>query len=288
MNTETHYNLGVEYMRQGRLDDAVQEFLVELATNPNDPDVHNDLGVTYKRQGRLDDAIREFEIALRLNPKHENATMNLSVALKMKEALQSRDVQLAKQTVESIVERPVYFDGVIAADEASEPILVFKDCGEQVIFSPLSPHPETLFSVAGMQIRLPYSKGALKYLAIGTPQGWIVEVSASDGERLALLTNIPDQSVENGKLFVRALLKKPSLDLEFVKMAFDSEGANRKVYHSPIGTIELSTKRERGGNRGQVYLRDSGTAIDFFQHLPSGRVVISPKEQKPWWKFWKK
>jgi hypothetical protein len=283
MSADEHYSRGVEYLKQGLLENAEQEFTIAITMNPVDPDAHNDLGVVYKRQGRLDDAIREFETALNLNPRSENAIRNLELVLKIKEVLQLQDVRLAKQAVESITERPVYFEGVVLSEKA-EPVLVFEDCGTQMVFSPLAPTPESIFLVAGMPIRVP-GLGRVRYFASKVFQEWVIQVLSSEGKLLGILTDIPDQSVENGKQLIRYVSGESLLDLEFIKMTFDAEGTNRKMYNSPIGIIELSTKRVRGVTRGQIFFRDSGRTIDF-QRSRFGRLVLNPKERKPWWKFW--
>ncbi len=283
MSADEHYNQGVEYLKQGLLEDAEREFTIAITMNPVDPDAHNDLGVVYKRQGRLDDAIREFEIALNLNPRSENAIRNLELVLKMKEVLQSQDVRLAKQVVESITERAVHFEGVVLSEKA-EPVLVFEDCGTKMVFSPLSPTPESVFLIAGMQIRVP-GLGRIRYFASKLSQGWVIHVLSSEGKLLGILTDVPDQKVEVGKHLIRYVLGEPLLELEFIKTTFDAEGTNRKIYNSSIGIIEVITKRVRGVTRGQIFLRDLGRTIDF-QRSRFGRLVINPKECKPWWKFW--
>ena len=45
------------------------------------PDLHNLLGVAYDSDGMLDDAVEEFEVAVALNPDYAEARMNLGLAL---------------------------------------------------------------------------------------------------------------------------------------------------------------------------------------------------------------
>ncbi len=77
---KAHYNLGVAYGQQGRLDEAIREYQVALRVNPNYAEAHYNLGVSYWQQGRLDEAIREYQAALRINPNFAEAHNNLGVA----------------------------------------------------------------------------------------------------------------------------------------------------------------------------------------------------------------
>jgi Flp pilus assembly protein TadD len=63
-----HYNLGLVYIRQGLIEEAIREFQQAIAIRPGDIQAHNNLGFIYVHQGRLDDAIREFQTALAIHP----------------------------------------------------------------------------------------------------------------------------------------------------------------------------------------------------------------------------
>lgn len=71
-------NLGVESMRQGRLDEA--QALVTTATRvaPEFPAAHGNLGVILRRKGDLDGARVEYDNALRIAPKDPTVLSNLA------------------------------------------------------------------------------------------------------------------------------------------------------------------------------------------------------------------
>ena len=73
-------NLGLAYYNQGRLDEAVKEYLAALRLKPDLPEVHNNIGNTHTKQGRLDEAIEEYTAALRFNPDYADAHYNLGLA----------------------------------------------------------------------------------------------------------------------------------------------------------------------------------------------------------------
>jgi len=73
----THYNLGLAYGKGGRLNEAIQEFLTTLRLKPDYPKAHNGLGLAYYNQGRLDEAIHEYKTAARLKPDYAEAHSNL-------------------------------------------------------------------------------------------------------------------------------------------------------------------------------------------------------------------
>jgi protein O-mannosyl-transferase len=75
-----HYNLGMAYRTQGRLDDAVREYQAAIKLKPNYPEIYYNLGQAYLDQGRLDDAVREYQSAVKLRPNYADAHNNLGVA----------------------------------------------------------------------------------------------------------------------------------------------------------------------------------------------------------------
>lgn len=82
-----HYNLGITYSMQGRLDDAIKEYQMAIKYKPDFAEAHYDMGVDYFQLGRLDDAIREYELALRYNPNDAKARENLLQAKSAKNGM---------------------------------------------------------------------------------------------------------------------------------------------------------------------------------------------------------
>ena len=64
----------------GRYDEAAAQFQAALG-HQETADLHFDLGLVYAKQGRVDDAIRECEAALRLDPHHYRAHAQLGAGL---------------------------------------------------------------------------------------------------------------------------------------------------------------------------------------------------------------
>jgi len=77
---EEHFNRGVTYHNEGRLDEAIREYQAALRVNPNYAETHYNLGLAYRQQGRLDEAIHEYEAALRINPDDVESHLNLGMA----------------------------------------------------------------------------------------------------------------------------------------------------------------------------------------------------------------
>jgi len=75
-----HYSLGTAYLKQNRLDEAVDEFITALKLEPDYADAHNNLGYAYLKQNRLDEAVNEFLSALKLKPDFADAHYNLGTA----------------------------------------------------------------------------------------------------------------------------------------------------------------------------------------------------------------
>jgi tetratricopeptide (TPR) repeat protein len=57
---------------------------------PNYFEAHNNLGIAFINQGRIDEAIGQFQEVVRLNPDYVSGRENLARALTMKNAPASR------------------------------------------------------------------------------------------------------------------------------------------------------------------------------------------------------
>jgi tetratricopeptide (TPR) repeat protein len=80
MKYRGHINLGDQYRKQGRFDDALREFRTALSIKPDLGEVHNNLGVIYLHKALFDNAVKEFRTALLIRPDDENAHNNLGLA----------------------------------------------------------------------------------------------------------------------------------------------------------------------------------------------------------------
>lgn len=72
-----HYNLGYDYLRQGRVADASREFQTAILLKPDFADAYNNLGDIYASQGRMDAAIDVFNKAVEADPFFAVAYNNL-------------------------------------------------------------------------------------------------------------------------------------------------------------------------------------------------------------------
>ncbi len=64
-----HYNLAIALARMpGREADAIAEYQETIRLRPDLAAAHRNLGLEYARTGRRDDAAREWRTALALNP----------------------------------------------------------------------------------------------------------------------------------------------------------------------------------------------------------------------------
>lgn len=76
--------IGSIYSDQGRLSEAAQELKAVLRVNSNYADAHSKLGDVYIKLGEPDKAIEHYQAALRLAPKSASALFNLGLAYKQK------------------------------------------------------------------------------------------------------------------------------------------------------------------------------------------------------------
>ncbi len=75
-NSRAHNNLGNIYFKQGRLDEAINEYLTALKLDPY-TEAYKNLGIAYSKQGRLDEAIKAYLTALKIRPDDAGSYFNL-------------------------------------------------------------------------------------------------------------------------------------------------------------------------------------------------------------------
>ena len=80
-------NLGIVWLEQSKLEDAVTCFRRSLQLNPGYVKAHNNLGNALKEQSKLDNAISCYRRALRLDPNYADAHNNLGAVLKEQDKL---------------------------------------------------------------------------------------------------------------------------------------------------------------------------------------------------------
>ena len=83
-DAKTHYNLGLLYGRQGKLEDAIAELQQVIQIDPKHLQAHFNLGVIYQNQGKLEDAIAELQQAIQIDPNLAPAHYNLSCIYSLK------------------------------------------------------------------------------------------------------------------------------------------------------------------------------------------------------------
>jgi tetratricopeptide (TPR) repeat protein len=74
-----HLNLGIEYYRQDRLDEAISQFNKVLQRGPDYAKVYNNLGLVFMKKGNLDEAKSYFLLALQVKPDNAKAYNNLGL-----------------------------------------------------------------------------------------------------------------------------------------------------------------------------------------------------------------
>jgi Tfp pilus assembly protein PilF len=79
-NYQIQNNYGIALVQEGRLDEAIVQYVAALKINPNHAFTHNNLGIAYFRKGMVDHAILRFQMAIALMPDYAEAHTNLGVA----------------------------------------------------------------------------------------------------------------------------------------------------------------------------------------------------------------
>jgi tetratricopeptide (TPR) repeat protein len=79
-NSIAHNNLGGVFRDEGRTEEAIAQFQMALAINPDFAEPHNNLGVVFAHQGRKEEAIAQYQKALAIKPDYAEPHYNLGNA----------------------------------------------------------------------------------------------------------------------------------------------------------------------------------------------------------------
>lgn len=80
-NPLRHDAVGMLYLQDGRIQDAVGQFRESLRLNADSAPTHYNLGIAYAMLRQYRDAMREYEAAARIDPLHAEAHNNLGAML---------------------------------------------------------------------------------------------------------------------------------------------------------------------------------------------------------------
>jgi protein O-mannosyl-transferase len=94
-----HDNNGVEYLKQGSIEEAIREFKASVDILPDYMEAHSHLGFAYMKTNRYEEAERECKTALAIQPQKADLHYNLGVIL-----YQSGRMHDARKEFESAVE----------------------------------------------------------------------------------------------------------------------------------------------------------------------------------------
>ncbi|MDP6433685.1 MAG: tetratricopeptide repeat protein, partial [Candidatus Scalindua sp.] len=67
-DAEEHYDIGTIHWKQGRFDDAIEEYKKALSVFSNFEKAHFNLGCVYTQKGEFDLAIESFKKGLEIKP----------------------------------------------------------------------------------------------------------------------------------------------------------------------------------------------------------------------------
>jgi type IV pilus assembly protein PilF len=110
---EANLNLGIEYMKRGNYDKALQKLKKAEAADPGYAPVQNALGLLYQRLGELEQAEQYFKHALSLSPNDSSTLNNYGLFL-----CQNNRYEEAQETLLKAANNPLYETPEVALTNA--------------------------------------------------------------------------------------------------------------------------------------------------------------------------
>ena len=78
--SQVHYQMGLNYLNEGKTPQALQELLTAQKLSPVNADVEHALGLAYQQKGLYEKAVEQYQKAMKLQPKLTEARNNLGTA----------------------------------------------------------------------------------------------------------------------------------------------------------------------------------------------------------------
>ena len=73
-----YYNMGIILKRNGRVEEAIDNYKKAISLKPDYVQAYNNLGVLYKDNKKYENAIKMFTKAREIQPDHQNSYYNLA------------------------------------------------------------------------------------------------------------------------------------------------------------------------------------------------------------------
>ncbi len=214
---EANLNLGVEYLRRGEYETALQKLKRAQAADPNYPAVYNALGLLYQQVGELEQAENYYNKAISLDPADSSTLNNYGLFL-----CSNNRFEEAQETFHKAASNPLYETPEISISNAGTCALNNNrpDDAENYFRQALSKNPKIAPALIQMG-RLSYDQG--KYLpARGYLQRYL-EISKPTPKSLWLGIRIEEELGDRNALSSYALLQRNNFpDSEEAQMLKDT------------------------------------------------------------------
>ncbi len=125
-NHIAHSNLGIAFLQEDNLDDAIEHLYKAIEIRPRFAVVHSNLGIALRRKGLLDEALKHSTQAVQIDPELAKAHNNLGIVLFQKErandALQhfQKAVEIKPDYATAFYNMGVVLEGQKKTEEAVE------------------------------------------------------------------------------------------------------------------------------------------------------------------------
>jgi tetratricopeptide (TPR) repeat protein len=122
---EARFNRGLEYLRKGRMADAIEQLTITTRLKPDHADAFNNLGFALMSMGRTDEALTSYQQAMRLKPDmvdaHNNAGFVLAAAGRIPEAIEQFQtaIRLAPEAITGHMYLGMAYGAASRLDEAA-------------------------------------------------------------------------------------------------------------------------------------------------------------------------
>ena len=154
LNKWNYFSFAYSLGELKRYQEAIEQLEIALNKYPEKNDVYNRLGVLYKKQGKYEESLKYFELEISINPKHESAHCNIAHVLTIQRNYQKAEEFISRAFTTQKTQNGHFYHGIFLYKMGRYPeaLDLFYNCNKR--FPNYEHHHKVNYYIAMSQLKM--------------------------------------------------------------------------------------------------------------------------------------